>query len=55
MRVAKRPTRKQAEIIRKWGLNSGNWHVFKAPVGELHIEHRHTGRRRVILDERVGR
>ena len=29
----KKPTRKQAEIIRKWGLNSGNWHVFKAPVG----------------------
>ena len=23
--------------------------------GELHIEHRHTGRKRVIFDERVGR
>ena len=46
----RRPTKRQKEIIALWHLNPQNWLVNKNLLhqGELHIEHRHTGKERVI-------
>jgi len=51
--VAKKPTRKQKELIERWRLNPDNWLVTRnlLHLGELHVEHRHTGRERVIKDK----
>ena len=48
MKNGKRPTLKQRKAIEKAGLNPANWLVTKAPVGMLHLQHRHTGEERVL-------
>jgi hypothetical protein len=42
------PTRRQKELIKKARLNAENWLVAKAPVGELHLMHRLSGKVRVL-------
>jgi hypothetical protein len=54
MKQGKRPTRKQKLIIAAKGLNPYNWLVTKALPGELHLEHRDTGRGRVLKVRRTG-
>jgi len=44
----KNPTLKQKKAIAAVRLNPENWLVAKAPPGELHLIHRHTGTRKVI-------
>jgi hypothetical protein len=48
--VAKKPTRRQKELIARWRLNPDNWLVVRNLLheGELHIRHRHTGTKRVV-------
>lgn len=54
MKQGKRPTRKQKLIIADMGLNPYNWLVTKNLPGELHLEHRDTGRPRVMKMGRTG-
>lgn len=52
-----RPTRRQKELIKAAGLNPANWLVTKNLPGELHLEHRTTGKARVLKrlkERRVG-
>ena len=46
----RRPTRKQLEVIKSKRLNPENWLVIRNLLhqGELHVEHRHTGKERII-------
>jgi len=53
MKQGKNPTRKQKLAIMVARLNSDNWLVTKALSGELHLEHRHTGRARVLKKGRI--
>jgi len=46
--MAKKPNRRQKELIQKFNLNPTNWLVLKNPVNELYIKHRSTGRTRVL-------
>lgn len=48
VKQGKRPTRKQKMLMAKVGLNPNNWLVVKNIPGSLHLEHRHTGRERVL-------
>lgn len=48
MKQGKRPTRRQASLIKSYGLNSDNWLIVKNLPGELHISHRETGSKRVL-------
>ena len=47
------PTRRQKILISSWGLNPANWLVVRTMPGEVHIEHRLSGKVRVVR-ERVG-
>lgn len=44
----KRPTRKHKEIIARRGLNPDNWLVIKNLPDALHLQHRVSGRKRVL-------
>jgi len=44
----KKPTLRQKKVIAAVRLNPENWLVAKAPPGELHLIHRHTGTKKVI-------
>ncbi|WP_420795395.1 DUF6906 family protein [Desulfofalx alkaliphila] len=44
----KKPNLRQKRLIARARLNPNNWLVTKNPVGELYIQHRHTGSERVI-------
>jgi len=44
----KKPALRQKKAISAYRLNPANWLVAKAPPGELHLIHRHTGTRKVI-------
>lgn len=44
------PTRKQKILISTWGLNPANWLVMRTLPGEVHIEHRLSGKARVIRE-----
>lgn len=54
MKQGKKPTRKQKLIIAAARLNPDNWLVTKNLPGKLHLEHRETGRARVIHTERMA-
>jgi len=42
------PTRRQKELLKKYGKNPDNWLVIKNPPGELHIIHRNTGTQKIL-------
>lgn len=44
----KNPTRREKVLMIKWGLDCNVWLIEKRPRGELHLQHRHTGRKRVL-------
>ena len=44
----KNPKRREKILMAKWGLDPDLWLVEKRPTGELHLQHRHTGQRRVL-------
>ena len=44
----KKPTRREKVLMIKWGLDPRVWLVSKRPTGELHLQHRHTERTRVL-------
>lgn len=48
MRQARRPTRRQKEIIKGKNLNLANWLVVEQTKEQLTIMHRHTGKLREI-------
>lgn len=45
----KNPTRQQKIIMRQNKLNPDNWLVLKNPTDELHIQHRESKNKRIIL------
>ena len=53
MKHGLKPTRRQKELIKAARLNVNDWLVTKNLPGELHIEHRHCGKVRV-LRKKVG-
>jgi len=49
MRIrGQRPTRKQKQLIESHRLNPDNWLVTKQPAGELHLQHKDSGKKRII-------
>ncbi|MHB8157400.1 MAG: DUF6906 family protein [Desulfocucumaceae bacterium] len=48
MKNGKRPTRRQKNLIADARLNPDNWLVAKNLPDCLHLEHRFSGRRRVL-------
>lgn len=48
MKQGKRPTKRQAILIKSCNLNPNNWLVFKNTDGKLHLVHRETGTKRII-------
>ncbi len=48
MKQGKKPTKKQKLAIAAARLNPDNWLVIKNLPGELHLQHRFTGRVRVL-------
>ena len=48
MKQGKRPTMRQKAVITAARLNPEDWLVYKALPRELHIEHRETGKSRVL-------
>lgn len=55
MKHGRKPTRKQQEIIKRWHLNPHNWLVCMAMPKEMHLEHRHTGSRRLLPEGMNGK
>lgn len=49
MKNGKRPTKNQKIAMKNAGLNADNWLVSKNITDELHLVHRNTGNKRVIL------
>lgn len=52
MKHGKKPTRSQKLLLKKRCLNPENWLVCRATQEGLTIEHRHTGRIKVLPKER---
>lgn len=48
MKHGRRPTRRERYIIDSAGLNSDNWLVTKRLPHSLHLEHRVSGKSKVI-------
>ncbi|GIO13564.1 hypothetical protein J19TS2_31190 [Cohnella xylanilytica] len=44
-----RPTLRQKQIIEAARLQPENWLVLKNPPGQLVLQHKHTGKERVII------
>jgi hypothetical protein len=44
-----KPTKRQKIAIQAAGLNYDNWLVYKNIEGKLHLVHRETGTKKVIL------
>lgn len=52
MKHGKCPTRAQKIFLKEKHLNPDNWFVCRDNSFEMEIEHRHTGKRRIIEKER---
>ncbi|MFD4707999.1 DUF6906 family protein [Gottfriedia sp. NPDC058432] len=48
IKQGKRPTKRQAILIRSYGFKHGNWLIVKNLLEELHIAHRETGSKKVL-------
>lgn len=48
MKQGRRPTKKQKVTLAAFKLNPNNWLVTKNLPGELHLQHKLTGRPRVL-------
>ena len=44
----RKPTRREKQLIAKYKLQPKNWLVTKSLVDKLVIQHRHTGKARLI-------
>jgi|LSQX01.3.fsa_nt_gb hypothetical protein len=48
--MAKKPTRRQKELIASYKLNPLNWLVLKNPAPKLYIRNRQSGHVRIISE-----
>lgn len=48
MKHGLKPTKRQKQSIKEFGLNPDNWLIFKAIEGNLHLVHRETGTTKII-------
>jgi len=48
MKQGKRPIKRQAILIKSYGLKHENWLIVKNLPDELHIAHRETGSKKVL-------
>jgi len=48
MKQGKCPTKRQAILIKTYGLKHENWLIIKNLPGEMHLKHRETGRVKVL-------
>lgn len=49
MKHGKAPNKRQKLAIKAYGLNHGNWLVFKVIDDQLHLVHRLTGTTKIII------